>query len=233
MSEADWRAFLAADGVEDWVVLHGGPTAVFRVSSMLDAARFAEAVATVPGLGPKTTLTLDGNQVTVRLTRGVYRIGPAELAAARRISGIAREHGASADRAAAQEVQLAIAAKPDLIDIGFWRAVLGYEPLAADNSVDPLGIGSAVWMQDIDPAKPLRHAMHIDVSLAREEAERRRDAAVAAGGRIVDASNAPGSWILADRSVNKVCIAAWPDGAATPGWTDESPNDEAATAPVP
>ncbi|HEX2626052.1 MAG TPA: VOC family protein [Candidatus Limnocylindrales bacterium] len=220
MSEADWRAFLAADGVEDWVVLHGGPTAVFRVGSMVEGARFAEAIAAVPDLGPKATLTLDAKQVTVRLTRGVYRIRPEEVEAARRISAIARDHGVTAVRAAAQEVQLAIAAKPDLIDIGFWRAVLGYEPLAADNSVDPLGIGSAVWMQDIDPAKPLRHAMHIDVSLAREEAERRRDAAVAAGGRIVDDSNAPGSWILADRSGNKVCIAAWPDGAPTPGWAE-------------
>ena len=41
-------------------------------------------------------------------------------------------------------------------------------------------------------------------------------AAVAAGGRVVDESGAPGSWILADRSGNKVCIAAWPDGAPTP-----------------
>jgi 4a-hydroxytetrahydrobiopterin dehydratase len=36
---------------------------------------------------------------------------------------------------------------------------------------------------------------------------------VAAGGVIVDASHAPSYWILADRSGNKVCIAAWPDGA--------------------
>jgi 4a-hydroxytetrahydrobiopterin dehydratase len=71
--------------------------------------------------------------------------------------------------------------------------------------------------------------MHVDVSLAREEAERRRDAAVAAGGRIVDDSNAPGSWILADRSGNKVCIAAWPDGAPTPGWSEEEPAGSATT----
>jgi 4a-hydroxytetrahydrobiopterin dehydratase len=201
MSEADWRAFLAADGVEDWVVLHGGPTAVFRVGSLLEGARLAEGVAAVPGLGPKATLTLSARQVTVRLTRGVYRIGAEDLEAARRISAVARERGAFADRAATQEVQLAIAAKPDLID-------------------DPLGIASAVWMQDIDPSKSLRHAMHVDVSLAREEADRRLAAAVAAGGRVVDATNAPGSWILADRSGNKVCIAAWPDGAPTPGWSE-------------
>jgi 4a-hydroxytetrahydrobiopterin dehydratase len=55
--------------------------------------------------------------------------------------------------------------------------------------------------------------MHVDVSVAREVAEQRLAAALAAGGRIVDDSEAPASWILADRSGNKVCIAAWPDGA--------------------
>ena len=62
--------------------------------------------------------------------------------------------------------------------------------------------------------------MHIDVSLAREEAQRRLDAAMAAGGTVVEDSNAPGGWILADRAGNKVCIAAWPDGAPTPRRTD-------------
>jgi 4a-hydroxytetrahydrobiopterin dehydratase len=38
-------------------------------------------------------------------------------------------------------------------------------------------------------------------------------AAVAAGGRIVHDADAPGSWILADRSGDRVCIASWPDGS--------------------
>lgn len=50
MSEQGWREFLAAEGVDDWVVLHGGATAVFRVPSLCEAARLAEAVAQVPGL---------------------------------------------------------------------------------------------------------------------------------------------------------------------------------------
>ena len=71
-------------------------------------------------------------------------------------------------------------------------------------------------MQELDAAKPLRHAMHVDVSVAREHAEARLAAALAAGGRIADASGAPAAWILADRAGNKVCISAWPDGAAEP-----------------
>ena len=126
---------------------------------------------------------------------------------------MARARGAIADRAAANGVGVAIAAKPDSIDIGFWRAVLGYAPLADDNAIDPLGHGSTVWMQELDEAKPLRHAMHVDVSVAREHARARVAAALAAGGRIIDDSEAPRNWILADRAGNRVCVASWPDGA--------------------
>jgi 4a-hydroxytetrahydrobiopterin dehydratase len=75
-------------------------------------------------------------------------------------------------------------------------------------------------MQDLNPDKPLRHAMHVDVSVAREYAEARLAAALAAGGRIVDETDAPAAWILADRAGNRVCIAAWPDGSVPPRATD-------------
>jgi 4a-hydroxytetrahydrobiopterin dehydratase len=214
MSEQGWRNFLAVQGGSDWVVLHGGAAAVFRVRSAVEAARLAEAIARIPGLdGARGLMTIADGQLTVRLARGVERLEDSHVQLARAISEVAREHGAQADRTRVQEVQLAISARPDEIDVGFWRAVLGYTELADDNAIDPLGHGSTVWMQDLDPAKPLRHAMHIDVSVAREQAEHRLAAAVAAGGRVVDDSHAPAAWILADRAGNRVCIAAWPDGA--------------------
>ena len=221
MSEQGWRDFLAADGIDDWVVLHGGPTAVFRVASLEDAARLASAVAAVPGLAPRTLLTAASDRLTVKLTREMWGTEAEHIEVARAISETARAHGAVADRGAVQEVQVAVAAKPEAIDLGFWRAVLGYAPLHEDNCIDPNGQASTVWMQDLDPAKPLRHAMHVDVSVARDHAEARMKAAVAAGGQIVDDSEAPAAWILADRSGNKVCIAAWPDGASPP----EPPSD--------
>lgn len=214
MSEQGWREFLAADGVADWVVLHGGALAVFRVPSLVEAARLAEAVSHVSGLdGAGALLTIADDQLTVRLARGVFTLEQRHIDLARAVSAVARTHGAVGDRARAQEVQLAIAAKPDAIDLGFWRAVLGYAPQDDDNALDPLGHGSTVWMQDLDPAKALRHAMHIDVSVAREQVEQRLAAALAAGGRVVDDSRAPEFWILADRAGNRVCVCAWPDGA--------------------
>lgn len=217
MNRDGWRAFLAADGLDDWVVLHGGATAVFRMESLTEAARLAAVVAQVAGLeGSGTLLTVTDASLTVRLTRDLWGLEVRHVELARAVSAVAQRHGAVADRAAVQEVQLAIAAKPDAADVGFWRAVLGYAPMSPHNAVDPLGHGSTVWMQDLDDAKPLRHAMHVDVSVAREQAETRLAAALAAGGRIVDDSEAPGGWILADRAGNKVCISAWPDGAPEP-----------------
>ena len=213
MSEQGWQGFLAAEGVEDWVVVHGGATAVFRVGSLSDGARLAEAIAQSPGIaGAGVLLTLADSRVTVRLSRDLWSLEPRHIELARAVSAVAREHGAAADRASVREVQVAIAAKRDSIDVGFWRAVLGYVPMADDNAVDPLGHGSTVWMQELDQAKPLRHALHIDVSVAREYVKARLEAAVAAGGRIVDESHAPSHWTLADRAGNRVCICAWPDG---------------------
>jgi 4a-hydroxytetrahydrobiopterin dehydratase len=213
VSEQGWREFLAADGVDDWVVLHGGATAVFRVGSARDAARLAEAIAGVPGVeGSGVLLTIRDGSLTVRLTRDLWWLEPRHIELARAVSAVARDHGAEADRAAIQEVQFAISAKPGGINVAFWRAVLGYDTMSDDNAVDPLGHGSTVWMQELPEAKPLRHAMHIDVSVAREHVEARLAAALAAGGRIVDDSEAPQNWTLADSAGNRVDLTAWPDG---------------------
>lgn len=223
MSEQGWRDFLSADDVDDWVILHGGPTAVFRVGSLQEAARLAVAVSEVPGLGPRTLLSATSDRLTVKLTREMWGTEAEHVEVARAVSAVAREHGATPDRGAVQEIQMSVAAKPDAIDLPFWQAVLGYGPLHGDNALDPNGQGSTVWMQDLDPAKPLKHAMHIDVSVARDHAVARMEAAVAAGGRVVQDSGAPGAWILADRSGNKVCIASWPDGAVWPDGDPEPP----------
>jgi 4a-hydroxytetrahydrobiopterin dehydratase len=214
MSEQGWQEFLRAEDLSDWVVLHGGATAIFRVGSIGDAARLAAAVAVIDGFeGSGALLTIVDASLTVRLTRDLWQLESRHVDLARGVSEVASAHGAVADRASVHEVQFAIAAKPEAVDVQFWRAVLGYAAMAPDNAVDPLGHGSTVWMQELDDAKPLRHAMHVDVSLAREHAQARLAAALAAGGRIVDESREPGHWTLADRAGNRVCITAWPDGS--------------------
>jgi 4a-hydroxytetrahydrobiopterin dehydratase len=214
MSEQGWHAFLEAEGVDDWVVVHGGATAVFGAGSLREAARLAEAVAAVPGLAESgALLTVTDHRLTVRLTRGLFRLEEHHAELARAVSDVVRAQGAVADRSAVQEIQLAVAAKPTESDLGFWHTVLGYAPFDEDNAVDPLGHGPTVWMQDLDEARPLRHAMHVDVSVAREQVAARVAAALAAGGRVIEDSEAPRAWILADSAGNRVCVCAWPDGA--------------------
>lgn len=214
MSDQAWRNFLDAEDLSDWVVLHGGPTAVFRTESLSHAAKLAVALADVEELNqPHVHISLVSSAFTIRLTREVLRIEQSHLDLARRISEIAKAHGAVAQPSRVQEVQFAIAAKPNSVDIDFWRAILGYSPMEDDNAVDPLGISSTVWMQELDEGKPLKHAMHLDVSVSQEEAQSRLAAALKAGGVVIDDSEAPSFWILADRSGNKVCLVAWPDGA--------------------
>ena len=53
MSEQGWKEFLAAEGVDDWVVLHGGATAVFRVGSLDEAVRLGRRRRGV--IGPATS----------------------------------------------------------------------------------------------------------------------------------------------------------------------------------
>ncbi|HVQ23367.1 MAG TPA: hypothetical protein VMT36_08845 [Candidatus Saccharimonadia bacterium] len=44
MSEEGWRAFLGAGDVDDWIVLHGGATSVFRCPSLAEADRAGNKV---------------------------------------------------------------------------------------------------------------------------------------------------------------------------------------------
>ncbi len=217
MSSQGWREFLDAEDVDDWVVLHGGATAVFGVRSLAEAAELARAVAQVPGLdGSGVVLTIGDHQLVVRLNTHFSQLERQHLDLARAISAVTQAHRAVPDPAAVQGVSLAIAAKPDSVDSGFWRAVLGYTGVSDVSAVDPWRTGSSVWMQELDPAKPLRHAMHVDVSVARKHVEARLAAALDAGGRIVDDSEAPEQWTLTDGAGNRVCICAWPDGATMP-----------------
>ncbi|MEU7070119.1 VOC family protein [Streptomyces narbonensis] len=96
----------------------------------------------------------------------------------------------------------------------FWKAVLGYADEAGaegpeDPLVDPVRQGPAIWFQQMDRARPQRNRLHIDISVPHDEAPRRIEAALAAGGRLVSASRAPAFWVLADLEGNEACVTTW------------------------
>jgi len=206
------RNFHDAGGVDDWRVLFWGAHAHFRVDSFTEGARFVSAIADVAGaIGHFPDVDLRPDGVTVRTsTEPNGALSDADVELARRISDAARELGLEADPSQVQVVGIAVAQDSAADVRPFWTAALGYEDLGDEDALDPNRRNPHLWFHELDPPRPGRGRVHIDVSVPADEAEARVAAAVAAGGRIA-ASHAPRWWSLASPDNHGVDIAAWPD----------------------
>jgi len=128
---------------------------------------------------------------------------------ARRILELARQAGCEV-QPVRPRVELAIdAADPDAIR-EFWRVGLGYaEQSDLDGSLllrSPDGSSSVLWFQQMDPVRPGRGRMHLDVYLPDDQTRQRVQDTIAAGGTLVTDEFAPSWWILADAEGNELCI---------------------------
>ena len=109
------------------------------------------------------------------------------------------------DGVAVQALEIAIDALDIPVVSPFWRAVTGHTEL--DGAlVDPVGRGPTIWFQQMDAPGPQRNRIQLDVDVAPEQAHRRIDAALAAGGVLRDATAAPAFWVLADPEGNEACV---------------------------
>jgi len=156
-------------------------------------------------------------------SRGVVTAADVELAHA--VTAALHAGGASTGGATGstlprpvQALELAIDALDIPAVLPFWRAVLGYvdepgsvvdDPPAA--IVDPAGQLPAVWFQQMEAPRPQRNRVHLDVTVAHDEADARVRAALDAGGVLVDATHARSFWVLADVEGNEVCVCTWTD----------------------
>jgi 4a-hydroxytetrahydrobiopterin dehydratase len=73
-----------------------------------------------------------------------------------------------------------------------------------------------LWFGEVDGHETPRQRFHVEVYVAPEVAAQRVDAAVAAGGTVVDDSDAPSLTVIADQDGNRgvLCVDT---SAATPG----------------
>lgn len=138
-------------------------------------------------------------------------MGERDIELARRISAAARELGLEPDPSPVQAVGIAVAQDTGVDVRPFWAAALGYQYLGEVDAIDRNRRNPYLWFHELDPPKPGRGRTHIDVSVPAERAEARVAAALAAGGRIADDSQAPESWTLASPDNHGIDIAAWPD----------------------
>lgn len=63
----------------------------------------------------------------------------------------------------------------------------------------------------MDVPRPQRNRVHFDITVAHDEAKPRVQAALLAGGVLVDDSHARSFWVLADVEGNEICVCTWTD----------------------
>ena len=210
------KDFLQASGTEDWrLVGSDGATAFFATSSFAQSTRLLQAISELPGVEDRRPrVDVRGDGVTVSLITyegGYFGMSQRDVELARRITAAARELGLSAHPSAVQSV-LVIPGAPDIKAVmPFWQAILGYEPRRdspEEDLVDTHDRGPGFWFEKMEePRADGGGAIHLAVWVPIEEAHKRIEAALAAGGRMVRDDFAPAWWTLADQYGNEADIA--------------------------
>jgi 4a-hydroxytetrahydrobiopterin dehydratase len=209
-----------------WRYLLGTLAVSVPVQSLAQGSEVAAAAVAASGQDADGHLRVDMRSDRVELSvqdRTLDAVTGRDTQLARRITaavavlGLAPAGSTSAESSRpVQMLELAI----DAMDIPaiqpFWKAVLGYvdEP-GGDGQpgaiVDPAGQLPAIWFQQMDAPRPQRNRVHLDITVAHDEAEPLVRAALVAGGRLVDDSFARSFWVLADAEGNEVCVCTWTD----------------------
>ena len=215
-SGSDWISaaeFHRARGVSDWRVTSTGPQAVFAATSLSHAANLvAPVVAAAERFGILPDVDVRPEGVVVRVpNRGGDGIPAATPAFAAAVSQSAAELRLTPDPSLAQSIGIYVAQHSQTDVRPFFMAALGYQALGETDAVDSLRCGPQLAFNPITGDAAARGRTHFDVFVPADQAQARVDAALAAGGRLVDDSHAPAWWSLASPDNHGVDIASWTD----------------------
>jgi 4a-hydroxytetrahydrobiopterin dehydratase len=202
-----------------WRLVLGELRTEVRTGSLPLAADVAARAAAVPEAQGHLRMDVREDRVVLALqTAETGQLTARDVELARRISVVTEEFRltttAGKDDRTVQVLEIGI----DAMDIAsirsFWKAVLGYvdepgRPGPEDALVDPFGQGPSIWFQQMDAPRPQRNRLHFDVSVPHDEAHRRIEATVAAGGKLIYDAEAPAFWVLADPEGNEACVTTW------------------------
>jgi 4a-hydroxytetrahydrobiopterin dehydratase len=205
--------FHRAPGVSDWRVTGSGPQAVFTATSLSHAADLiAPVVAAAERFGILPDIDLRPEAVVVRIPyRTAEGIPAAAAEFASAVSRAAAELMLAPDPSVVQSVGIYVAQHSQADVRPFFLAALGYEAFGDTDAVDPLRSGPQLAFNPITGDAAARGRTHFDVFVPADQARARVDAALAAGGRLVDDSHAPDWWTLASPDNHGVDIASWTD----------------------
>ena len=219
---------IAAADLAEWRKLAQGLHARYLVDSFSAGARFLVAVGEAgDGIGHHPRVSMGVGHVDMKLVSddAVYVDGEGtehvvqwvtqrDVDLARRITEIAADHGLRADPGSVSDIELGLDTARSSTVAPVWAALLTGAPDAqgrgtpSDEIRDATGRVPNLWFGDAEPGEVGRQRFHVEVYVPPEVAGRRIAAAVAAGGTIVDDTNAPSLTVIADQEGNRgvICV---------------------------
>ena len=218
---------IAAASLTDWRKLAQGLHARYVVDDFGTAARFVAAVGEAgDALGHHPRVSIGNGYVDLKLISddAIYRdedtehvvewVTQQDVDLARRITEIAADHKLDADPASVSHIELGLDTPRSAIIAPVWAALLTGRADAqgrgspTDEIRDATGRVPNLWFGDADEGEAPGQRFHVEIYVAPEVAEQRIAAALAAGGTVVDETNAPSLTVIADQDGNTgiVCV---------------------------
>lgn len=223
-------AQIAEANLTDWRKLAQGLHARYLVSDFGTGVRFVAAVSEAgDALGHHPRVSIASGYVDFKLVTddAIYRdddgteyviewVTQQDIDLARQITAIAAEHKVEADPASVSVIELGLDTARSATIAPVWAALLTGNADSqghgspSDEIRDALGRVPNLWFGDAPADDTPRQRFHVEVYVAAEAAEHRIAAALAAGGTIVDDSDAPALTVIADQDGNRgvLCVDA-------------------------
>lgn len=214
---------IAAAHLTDWRKLAQGLHARYVVDDFRAGVRFVAAVGEAgEALGHHPSASIGRGYVDLKLVSddAIYRddegtehavqwVTQLDVDLARRITQIAADQQLVADPGSVSHIELGLDTAQSATIAPVWVALLtgnaedqGRGTPGGDEIRDALGRVPNLWFGEANEQKPPGQRFHLEVYVAPEVAEERIATAVAAGGTIVDDSNAPSLTVIADHDGN-------------------------------
>ncbi|MFB9308633.1 4a-hydroxytetrahydrobiopterin dehydratase [Agromyces hippuratus] len=218
---------IAAAELTDWRKLAQGLHARYLIDDFGTGARFVVAVGEAgDALDHHPRVSIGTGYVDLELVSddAIYRdddgteyvvewVTQQDVDLARRITSIAADHGLAADPASVSEIELGLDTAHSATIAPVWAALLTGSAESQGRGTPGDEIRDAtvrvpnLWFEEVDGQAASRQRFHLEVYVAPEAVEHRVAAAVAAGGTIVDDSEAPSLTVIADQDGNRGVIA--------------------------
>ncbi|ACV06473.1 4a-hydroxytetrahydrobiopterin dehydratase [Kytococcus sedentarius] len=220
-------AQIAEAELTDWRKLAQGLHARYEVPDFATGVRFLAAVGEAGDtIGHHPMVTMVRGCIDLRLTSSdaIYRdedgaehvvewVTQRDVNLARRISKVAADQGLVADPSAVVDFELGLeTANPERV-APVWAALLTGDAASQGRGTPGDEIRDAtrrvpnLWFDAGDEDAPAQR-FHIEAYVAAEVAQQRIDAAVAAGGTVVDDSQSPRLTVIADPDGNRGVLCA-------------------------